>query len=263
MTLGGAARAPDPGRPRVLTVAGVDPCGGAGLVADVRAIEAAGGFALAVPTCMTVQNRRGFDRATPIRLGDFTAMLRAAEDDGPIDAVKTGLFVAVETLAAFVEWFRALRSRPLLVVDPVLSATAGGGQGVVDACVAAFPELLGHGAVVTPNLPELQRLVAGDPAALLAMGARAVLVKGGHGGGDEVVDTLHEARAEARGFVRPRISRSGEVHGTGCVLASLLATRLALGESLTAAVQGAGDDLHRWFAVTSDQGSLPTPLGGR
>ncbi len=262
MTRSGTIPEVDPGRPRVLTVAGVDPCGGAGLVADVRAIEAAGGFALAVPTCTTVQNRRGFERATPTRVEDFTAMLDAVEADGPIDAVKTGLFVAVETLAAFTAWFRALPRRPLLVVDPVLSATAGGGQGVVDACVAAFPELVGRGAVITPNLPELQRLAAGDPVALLAVGARAVLVKGGHGDGEEVVDTLHESGAEPRQFTRPRIRRGGEVHGTGCVLASLLATRVARGESLAAAARGAGDDLRRLLVTTAD-GTLPTPLGGR
>ncbi|MBK8978562.1 MAG: bifunctional hydroxymethylpyrimidine kinase/phosphomethylpyrimidine kinase [Planctomycetes bacterium] len=247
--------------PRVLSIAGLDPCGGAGLVADTRAIVALGGFALAVPTCTTVQNRHGFAGARATSPADLVAMLDAVAADGPLDAIKTGLFVDPATVAAVAAYVDRLPAGIPLVVDPVLSATAGGSSELLAQCAAALlRHLVPRATVVTPNLPELARLSAGDPQPLLDRGAQAVLVKGGHGAGDEAVDVLHLRTGAVERSVRPRLHR-GPVHGTGCALSAALAALLASGADVPTAARTAGDLLARWLAATPHgRGALPEPL---
>jgi hydroxymethylpyrimidine/phosphomethylpyrimidine kinase len=258
---GGAA-----GPPRVLVVAGLDPTGGAGLVADLEALRAAGAEGWAVATALTAQGPRGaraFEPASEaMLLAQIDALLEGRERPG---AVKTGM-LGTAALA------RALASRlgaaPLakapLVVDPVLLASSGaslldlGGKAAADAL---FP-LLARARLVTPNLPELAALtgddVSTDAAAVRAarrLPARAVLVKGGHREGAPV-DLLVEGRRVVR-FEGRR--RPGTARGTGCRLASATAGLLARGEGLEDAVSGAKRIVERYLdRVSSARAAAPS-----
>lgn len=251
---------------RLLCCSGIDPTGGAGLALDVRVAAGLGVRAAAVPTCLTVQNRRGFVRAEAVVPSTLAAMLGAVGlgavgDEGGFTAVKLGMFADVESIEVVATWLAARTPRPWLVVDPVLSATAGGGPANATAIARAIVErLMPLGAVVTPNLPELAALGGGAGAVvLLSAGAHAVLVKGGHGDGEQVVDVLHDS-AGTREFTHLRCVR-GPVHGTGCALASSIAARLARGESLADAVAASIDAVAQWIARTPDPGDgLPAAI---
>lgn len=246
---------------RLICCSGIDPTGGAGLALDLRVAARLGVRAAAVPTCLTVQNRRGFVRGEPIPADTLRAMLEAAGDDGAIAVVKLGMFVDVVSIEVVAAWLAECTPRPWLVVDPVLSATAGGGPANSMAIGGAILEhLVPLAAVVTPNLPELAALSGGAGAvALLTAGARAVLVKGGHDDGEQVVDVLHDSNG-TREFTHSRVVR-GPVHGTGCALASSIAARLARGESLAVAVAASIDAVAQWIARTPDPGDgLPAPI---
>lgn len=232
--------------PRVLVVAGLDPSGGAGLVADLEALGAVGARGWAVATALTAQGPRGARGFEPVDEAMLLAQIDALLDGGERPrAVKTGM-LGTAALA------RALAGRleepPLarlpLVVDPVLLASSGaslldlGGKAAADALYPLF----GLARLVTPNLPELAALtgddVSTDEAAVRAgrrLPARAVLVKGGHRGGAPV-DLLVEGRKVTRLEGR---RRPGTARGTGCRLASASAGLLARGLPLVEAVRGA------------------------
>lgn len=250
---------------RLAVLAGIDPTGGAGLALDLRIAHRLGLSPAIAPTCLTVQDRSGFVAATAVDPGVLIAMLRAIRREGLPHAVKLGLCADAATVAVIASWYAELSApRPPLVVDPVLSATAGGGPREAAAIARALVgELVPLGAILTPNLPELAALTGMGPedgaAALLARGAEAVLVKGGHADGDLAIDVLH-LRMTRREFAHARLRR-GPVHGTGCALASGIAARLALGVELTAAVRDAIDDVVRWIADTLDSGDgLPDAI---
>lgn len=218
---------------RVLVLGGLDPGGGAGLTADARALEHHGALALPVATALTVQNRRGFRRADPVPGPALAAALAAALDDGPVHAVKVGLLCDPAQVEAVASALAAARAGPV-VVDPVLSATAGGyapPPGLAAACRSALVPLA---TVCTPNLPEAAAL-CGDrpPGALLEDGCGAVLLKGGHGEGAMLVDRLLLPDG-TREFAHARLP-VGAVHGTGCALASSIAARLAAGAAVSEA----------------------------
>ncbi|MCC6671299.1 MAG: hydroxymethylpyrimidine/phosphomethylpyrimidine kinase [Planctomycetes bacterium] len=254
MSQGGAAA------PRVLVIGGLDPSNGAGITADARAVQAHGGHALTVATGLTVQNRHGYRGGTAVAPDLLRAQLRAALAEGPVLAVKTGLFLSPDQpglVAA--ELLAGLGHAPPWVVDPVLSATAGGLAGGAELIAALRAECVPRAHVVTPNLPELEALAPAGAHELLAAGARAVLVKGGHGAGDEVVDVLHGAGGPHR-FAHPRLG-VGPVHGTGCALASAIAAGLAHGREVRAACAVAIGWLQRCLRATVPAGDgLPVPL---
>ncbi|RKR07259.1 hydroxymethylpyrimidine/phosphomethylpyrimidine kinase [Kushneria sinocarnis] len=228
--------------PVVLVLAGHDPTGGAGLIADAEAIRALGGWALTVPTALTVQTSRDVEAVTPCAAGGLTAAARAVAADMPPAALKVGLLADLATLEAVVE----LRARWLelpLVIDPVLRA--GGGQELSsEALLAAFRQrLLPLASVITPNLAELARLapgagtVAARAEALLAAGAGAVLATGTDGTeGEQVIHTLFRPGG-TRQWQWPRLP--GQYHGSGCTLASALAAGLAAGLPLEPACERA------------------------
>jgi hydroxymethylpyrimidine/phosphomethylpyrimidine kinase len=242
------------GAPRVLVVAGLDPTGGAGLVADLEAIDAAGARGWAVATALTAQGPRGarrFEAASEaMLLAQLDALLEGTERPR---AVKTGMLgTAALARALAARLARAPLARVPLVVDPVLLASSGAslldlaGERPADA----LRPLLERARLVTPNLPELAALaeadVSGDEAAIAAarrLPARAVLVKGGHRGGDPV-DLLVEGRRVTR-FAGRR--RAGTARGTGCRLASATAALLARGETLEDAVRGAKRIVERYL----------------
>ena len=236
--------------PCVLAIGGIDPSGGAGLAADARAIQSSGGFARLVPTCLTVQTSRAFVRAEAVRVETMLAMLDAAWSEGAVGAIKVGLCSEPWLAEALALWLRTRNvGRVPIVLDPVLGATAGG-FAPPPRLVQAIRELLVPlAAVVTPNLPELAELAgAGGVVALLARGANAVVVKGGHGSGPECVDRLFDALGEH--CVRnPRLD-VGPVRGTGCAFAAALATALAHGAALRTALGHASALVHASLQAT-------------
>ena len=238
---------------------GLDPSGGAGVTVDATVAALHGVAPLPIALTTTVQGARGFERAEPISVAVWRRQLEVVLADGPVAAVKVG-YIGTAALAA--EVARALRdfvgSVPV-VIDPVLSATAGGMDSGA-ALVRAYREYLAPVAtLITPNVPELEQLAEGRPERLLDLGAAAVLSKGGHASGPEVVDQLAERGASSR-FVRPR-QRCGPVRGTGCALASAIAARLARDESLRDACQGGGDWLGGLLEqVKARDDGAPQPL---
>jgi len=234
-------------RGRVLIVAGSDSGGGAGIQADIKTVTALGGHAATAITAITVQNTLGVMGAWPVPLQVIEGQARAVLDDIGTDAVKTGMLgdVAVVELAA-----RLIEDADApAVVDPVM--VAKGGHALLDPdAVGALKEwLVPRATLFTPNAPEAAALTgltvetthdlmrAGE--ALLAMGAGAVLMKGGHVAGPRVVDLLMTPYATTR-YETGRIG-TRHTHGTGCTLASACAVGLAQGLSLDAAVERARD----------------------
>jgi hydroxymethylpyrimidine/phosphomethylpyrimidine kinase len=231
--------------PRVLVVAGLDPSGGAGLVADLEALAAAGARGWAVAAALTAQGRRGALGFEPVSEAMLLAQLEALLDGERPRAVKTGMLgsaALARALAARLAW--PPLARIPLVVDPVLAASSG--ASLLDTGGAspgeALAPLLARARLATPNLPELAALtgddVSTDEGAIRAarrLPARAVLVKGGHRVGAPV-DLLVEARKVTR-FAGRR--RAGTARGTGCRLASAIAAHLAAGAPLEVAVRRA------------------------
>ena len=219
---------------RVLVVGGLDPSGGAGLSADARTLHVHAAMALPVVATLTVQNRFGVRAVEPVRSDLLRAAFRAAVDDGPVHAIKTGLLASAEQVELLAQLLADLRPRPPLVIDPVLSATAGGHQAGAQVAAAYRRRLVPLATVLTPNLPEAHAILAGAGVdALLAEGCQAVLIKGGHGNGPELTDRLVQRGGELR-FSHRRLP-VGRVHGTGCALASSFAAGLAHGRTVVAA----------------------------
>ncbi len=234
---------------RVLIFAGSDSGGGAGLQADVKTVTALGGHAATAVTAITVQNTLGVRAVHPLPADLVEAQARAVLEDIGADALKTGMLgdaVMVRRVAALL----AETGRPT-VVDPVMVASSGDRLLTADAVDAVRALLVPLAAVLTPNAPEAEALTgvavvdeAGQRRAgelLLAMGAQAVVMKGGHVPGDRVVDLLMTPASTTR-FESGRIN-SRNTHGTGCTLASGIACGLAQGLGLERSVARARDYL--------------------
>jgi len=249
----------DPMR-RVLLLGGLDPCGGAGITADATVVAIHGAQPLPIAVVLTAQNRHGFQALDPVPGAAWQRALRAALADGEVHAVKVGLLGRTETVAAVAEALTALRGRAPIVVDPVLSATAGGFEAPAALAEAYRSQLLPLASVLTPNRPEALFLYGPRPEVALALGCGFVLEKGGHGEGAFVEDRLHGLAGETR-FRRPRLP-VGSVHGTGCALASALATRLAQGCDVASACAMAGEWLFGLLQALgpAPAGGLPRPL---
>jgi hydroxymethylpyrimidine/phosphomethylpyrimidine kinase len=234
--------------PNVLSIAGSDPSGGAGIQADLKTFAALGCYGMAVVTALTAQNTQGVV-GVHLPPADFVgAEIDAVFSDIDVHAVKIGMLGSGDIARAVAD--RLKRRRALLVVlDPVLVATSGDAlttPDLVDALREAFMPLA---TVVTPNLSEAARLA--DRATprdvegmqhlaqrLHALGARAVLIKGGHLTGAEATDVLFDGTSH-RLFTGPRIQTAGDTHGTGCTLASAIAAYLAKGFALAGAIEAA------------------------
>lgn len=231
--------------PRVLSIAGSDPSGGAGIQADLKSIGANGGYGMAAITALTVQNTQGVHAVHVPPAHFLRAQLDALTDDIDIDAVKIGMLASAEIIRTVIAWLDDARP-PIVVVDPVMVATSGDRLLEPDA-ESALRELLRRADLVTPNMLELAVLadaaVADSWSAAItdaerlstAIGA-AVLVKGGHLGGDQSPDAFVDAAtATVREFPGTRIDTVA-THGTGCSLSSALATHRALGKQWPEAV---------------------------
>lgn len=230
-----------PGR-RVLLLGGLDPSGGAGLTADATVVALHGLVPLPVPVCLTVQGLAGFQRLVPVERSIWREALAAVLDDGPVHAIKLGLLGDTGLAGDLADVLAPIADRAPLVLDPVMSATAGG-LGTPDELACVYRDrLLPLAAVFTPNLPELAAICGGRASLAIQHGAGAVLVKGGHGDGPLSEDQLQMPGAHFA-FRRERL-QVGRVRGTGCALASAIASGLAAGLDVPLACQRAGDWLH-------------------
>lgn len=225
---------------RVLVIAGSDSGGGAGIQADLKTVMALGGYAQTAITAVTAQNTLGVQAVLAVPPAMIRAQIRAALDDIGADVIKTGMLGDAATIAAICD---ELPDLPL-VVDPVMIAKGGASLLATAALATLKDRLLPRATLITPNLPEAEALtgrVIDSEAAmraalddLLRLGAGAVLLKGGHLPGDDLVDLLATGQG-VQAWRGPRIA-TRHTHGTGCTLASAVATGLAQGLALTDAV---------------------------
>ncbi|KQO79237.1 MULTISPECIES: bifunctional hydroxymethylpyrimidine kinase/phosphomethylpyrimidine kinase [unclassified Methylobacterium] len=229
-----------------VTIAGSDSSGGAGIQADLKTFAALRVYGASVVTALTAQNTRGVQAIHDVPADFVTAQIDSVFSDLAVGAVKIGMLSQVATIEAVAAGLARHAGRIPIVLDPVMVATSGD-RLISEAAVEALRRhLLPLADLVTPNLPETATLI-GEPTAetenaavaqgrrLLAIGARAVLVKGGHGEGDESVDHLMRGDGTLRRFAAPRI-RTRNTHGTGCTLSSAVAAGLARGLPMVEAV---------------------------
>jgi hydroxymethylpyrimidine/phosphomethylpyrimidine kinase len=255
-------------RGRVLIVAGSDSGGGAGIQADIKTVTMLAAYAATAVTALTAQNTLGVFGVLPIAPDFIRRQMEVVLDDIGADAVKSGMLhsdAVIETVAAVL----AERASGVpLVVDPVMAAKGGARLIEPDAIEALKRLLIPRTAVLTPNLPEAEILAGtpiGDVAAmrragerLLALGCRAVLIKGGHLAGRIVTDVL-VADGATRVWESPRID-TRHTHGTGCTLASAIAAGLAQGLAIEEAVDRARAFVRRAIATAPGFGRGHGPL---
>lgn len=230
---------------RVLIVAGSDSGGGAGIQADIKTVTALGGFATTAITAVTVQNTMGVFGIHEIPVDVIVQQMRVVLDDIGTDAVKTGMLNSPAIIDAVAGAIDEYAEHAPLVVDPVMIAKGGARLLEADAEDALKSILFPRAMLVTPNIPEAEALTgmtienADDQARagerILKMGARAALVKGGHLPGEQVIDMLVSVDEGWEKFTSPRIDTI-HTHGTGCTLASAIATNLGMGFPLSRAV---------------------------
>lgn len=250
-------------RPTVLCFSGLDPSGGAGLQADIEAIGQSGAHAAIACTALTIQNSQqvfGFE-ATSKEL--LLAQANAVINDLPINTVKSGMLGTTENIAALSEFLQQ-HSDLKYVLDPVLVANSGGSLGDMPTLVDAFKILIPRATIMTPNTVELRALTGCEDLQqatdkIFELGAKAVLVKGGHEKipADILTNRLYIQGKLVHESELPRLD--GEFHGSGCSLASFIAGRLALNDSLEKAVNIAEKWLHR----TLERADIPHTNGQR
>jgi hydroxymethylpyrimidine/phosphomethylpyrimidine kinase len=257
----------------VLTIGGLDPGGGAGILADARAVAHAGAFACAAISLVTIQSTSGLRSATAVPARQLTAQCAEVLEVQRVRAIKIGALGSVENALAMAKLLAVHRDLPS-VVDTVMLPTRGRARLLDERALGSLRErLLPRATVVTANAPEAEvlserrvtRLTEAHEAALalLALGPRAVLVKGGHLSGREAVDVLVVREREKSEDVRvielatPRL-RLPPVHGGGCALASLVAAKLAFAhdttDAIALAVRAAKNAHHAALARAGDVG---------
>jgi hydroxymethylpyrimidine/phosphomethylpyrimidine kinase len=235
--------------PIAVTIAGSDSSGGAGIQADLKTFSALGVYGASVIAALTAQNTRGVSGIHDVPAAFVAAQIDAVFSDLRVGAVKIGMLsnaAIIEAVAAGLDRHR----QSVVVLDPVMIAATGARLIAPDAIAALKRELLPRALVVTPNLPEAAALLDAPVAAseaemqrqaqrLRELGARAVLIKGGHGSGPDSTDLLVDATGVAR-FAAMRIDTLN-THGTGCTMSSAIAAGLAKGQDLATAVAAAKD----------------------
>lgn len=252
-------------RTSVLTIAGSDSGGGAGIQADLKTFAAHGVHGLSAIAALTAQNTQGVTAVHVPPVGFLRAQLDACFDDFDVRAVKIGMLANREVIDTVVDALTRQRdAKPdlAIVLDPVMIATSGAKLLEDGAVTALRTRLMPLATVVTPNVPEAEALGSGpihdrddlEPAAsrLLASGARSVFLKGGHVPGDPVRD-LYLGADGATSIEHARIDVEG--HGTGCTLSSAIAANLALGLSPREACLAASDYVHRALLAGTQPGS--------
>jgi hydroxymethylpyrimidine/phosphomethylpyrimidine kinase len=222
----------------VLTIAGSDPSGGAGIQQDLRTIESLGCYGASVITALTTQNTLGVQSVTPVPADVVRNQLEAVLSDLDVKAIKIGQIPSAEVAHAIAETLRQKFSifnsqfSIDIVLDPVMISTSGRRLMSEDAIDVVVSELFPLGTIITPNIPEMETL-----SALSGFDARNynLLIKGGHAEGSEMADRLCLANGTQRIYATEKIE-STNLHGTGCALSSAIAASLALGYSLEESV---------------------------
>lgn len=251
-----------------LTVAGSDSGGGAGIQADLKTFARFGVFGTTVVTAITAQNTTGVIQWTAVDPGLVRAQLDAVATDLRPAALKSGMLGNDGVVAAVAAGIRQHALTPY-VLDPVMVATSGDPLLATGSAHAIVRELFPLATLVTPNLDEAELLLGGairSEAAMIdaaracvrALGARAALIKGGHGSGAELVDVLFDGN-EIHRFRHPRLATTS-THGTGCTLSAAIAAQLALGHELVRAVSASLDYVHRAIASAPGLGAGHGPL---
>jgi hydroxymethylpyrimidine/phosphomethylpyrimidine kinase len=253
---------PDPSRkregeatPRILIIAGSDSGGGAGIQADIKTVTMLGGHAMTAITALTAQNTLGVTGVLPVPAGFVIEQMDACITDIGVDAVKIGMIGSPGTVHAVADRLEQLAVP--IVFDPVMIATSGSVLAD-EATVAAFSRLMCMAAVVTPNIPELEAL--GGEAAVLAHGCH-LLHKGGHAGGDRVTDRLISPSGEVLRSMEGTRFETAHTHGTGCTLATALATGLGAGLAMEDAFEQAVTFTRRAIEAAPGLGRGHGPLG--
>jgi hydroxymethylpyrimidine/phosphomethylpyrimidine kinase len=239
--------------PIAVTVAGSDSGGGAGIQADLKTFSALGVYGASVVTALTAQNTLGVQGIHDVPADFVTRQIDSVFSDLAVKAVKIGMLSRTAVIAAVADGLARHAGTIPVVLDPVMVATSGD-RLIADEAVAVLRDrLLTRADLITPNLPEaavlLGEAVAEDAATavaqgrrLVALGARAVLIKGGHGHGRESIDHLVTADGALRTLAAPRIATEN-THGTGCTLSAAIAAGLARGLTLPEAVAAAKEYL--------------------
>ena len=235
-----------------LTIAGSDSGGGAGIQADLKTFSALGVYGASVITALTAQNTKGVQAIHDVPAAFVAAQIDSVFSDLEVGAVKIGMLSRPDVIDAVADGLARHAQGIPVVLDPVMVATSGDRLITGEAVAVLRERLLPRADLLTPNLPEAAVLLgeegtdeagAADRARrLLALGARAVLVKGGHGTGPGSVDHLVMGEGAARRLAATRVA-TRNTHGTGCTLSAAIAANLALGRSLEEAVAGAKDYL--------------------
>jgi hydroxymethylpyrimidine/phosphomethylpyrimidine kinase len=255
-------------RGRVLIIAGSDSGGGAGIQADIKAVTMLNAFAATAITALTAQNTLGVFGVLPIAPEFIRRQIEVVLDDIGADAIKTGMLHDAAVIETVTDVLAARAADVPLIVDPVMVAKSGAPLIEPGAIEALKRLLAARATVLTPNLPEAE-ILAGHPIPdfaamratadeLLGLGARAVLLKGGHLPGDTVHDVLASASGQRRWDSRRIDTR--HTHGTGCTLASAIAAGLAQGMAIEAAVERARDYVQRAIAGAPGLGQGHGPL---
>lgn len=248
----------------VLSLAGSDPSGGAGIQADSKSIHALGGYALSVATALTAQNSQGVQAVFEVSWKAFAMQLHVLDEDYDFDAIKIGMLADAEKIEIICDFLNGHRQTPV-VLDPVLLSSSGSTLLDNDGVELLIKRLIPQITLLTPNLPEAEFLLAqlgietdlngllrqqdvnAIAAALKALNCTNILLKGGHSADDMAVDYLFtglQTELQIHSFAQPRLAVQHS-HGTGCTLSSAIATKLAQGYNLVEAVQQGKDYLHQ------------------
>jgi len=235
--------------PRVLVIAGSDSGGGAGIQGDMHTIAALEGYATTAITALTAQNTQGVTAVHAAPVDFVVAQIDAILSDIGADSIKTGMLYSAEIIEAVA--VRLKGENMPLILDPVMIAKGGSPLLQAEAVAALKEKLIPRATLLTPNLPEAEALtgitLVKNPSnealldmakALKALGAQAVLLKGGHGTSDDLVDVLLDADDKVHYFTSKRID-TPHTHGTGCAYASAIATLIHAEPSMAAAVEKA------------------------
>ena len=254
--------------PRILSIAGSDSGGGAGIQADLKTIQLLGGHGMTAITAITAQNTLGVQRVDPVAVDMVIAQIDSVAEDIGIDAVKVGMLGSAEMVKALAGRLASVDAP--IVFDPVMVSTSGSILAD-EATIAAFHALMAVSTVVTPNVPELARLTWSDPQSAYEMEREArrlardtgtaVLAKGGHLDDDgPVIDLLAQPEGKVQRWKAKRIA-TDQTHGTGCTLSSALATGLGHGLDLPQAILQARGFVRAALKAAPGLGKGNGPLG--
>jgi hydroxymethylpyrimidine/phosphomethylpyrimidine kinase len=254
---------------RLLAIAGSDSGGGAGIQADIKTASALGAYAMTAITAVTAQDTTGVGSIHLVPAAIVREQIERCLCDIGADAIKIGMLGSCEIAQSVAATLARFAKDIPIVVDPVIVATSGAmlaDDAVVDALKTLFFPIA---ALITPNLPEAARLCgfklqSGDDLlraghVLLALGPRAVLLKGGHGGSDTVTDLLFTPDADPRSYIAKRVD-TAHTHGTGCTLATAIACGLGEGLPLGDAIQRAHDYVQRAIRTAPGFGAGNGPV---